>query len=193
MSDADELRSGEMHGHQSVTGVDPTGTEEPEYQFPPLTGLIGPGSGTAATIIVATELLSVAVIGILGVAVLGAGIARGSYRLNLIGFGLVFGGTILGALMGLSTVGIITSTAAAVVAYDAGRFAIGLGTQLRENSSAPRAELFHFGGTTVVATVLAAGTYAGYQLFWGGQPVSAVILLLVAAGLLLLVLQSDDT
>lgn len=192
MTKSDQSPSSVVNDPAEAVGIDSTGTEEPEYQFPPFTGLVGPASGTATVVIVASELLSLGVFGIIGVALLGAGIARGSHQLNLLGFGLLVGTILLGAILQLSTIGIVTSMAAAIVAYDAGRYAIGLGNQLRENASAPQAELFHIGGTTVVAGVLAAGTYAGYQFLWGGQPVSAVILLLIAAALLFLVLRTHE-
>ena len=78
----------------------------------------------------------------------------------------------------------LTSVAATVLAWDAGRTAISVGRQLGREADTRRLELVHAGASAAVAAVTAGVGYGLFRVATGGQPVAALVLFLLAAVLL---------
>ncbi len=128
-------------------------------------------------------------VGASGFALLAIGLLRGS-NANVTGgaFGLFVAAILAGA--GAGPVGpVLISVITAVLAWDYGGTAIGLGNQLGTEANTARLEAVHMGGSALVGTVTAG---VGYGLYWtgsGGQPVTALVFLVLAAVFLALALR----
>ncbi|MFB6359996.1 MAG: hypothetical protein ABEH59_01600 [Halobacteriales archaeon] len=145
----------------------------------PLSSGLSIGAGGLAVAAAGTS--AGAAIGVLGLVLLGAGALRASRRAVTVGALLVFGGVVLSGAMGAGPVPMLLGTAAAVLAWDLGEQAINLGEQLGADARTRNAELVHAANSTLVGVI---GIAIGYGLFLvssGGQPVTALVVLLAAA------------
>lgn len=122
----------------------------------------------------------------LGVAVLAAGLlGEGSRRRVSIGAGATLVGALLaGGLAPVPAGLLLPAVAAALVAWDVGQNAVGLGQQIGAGPRSGRAELLHVMASLAAATVVSGLSYAVYRLVGGGSPVTAIALLVGGAVLL---------
>lgn len=115
-----------------------------------------------------------------GVVVLGAGLVAASQALVTTGSGSLVFGTIAGGIAGAPALATLVGITAAILAWDAGGTAIGLGEQLGREAPTARLELVHATASGVVGLATVGAGYLIYDTATGGQPVSAVFGLLVA-------------
>lgn len=109
---------------------------------------------------------------------------RGSDAAVTVGaFGL-FAGAILAGTRGAPVAPVLVSVTAAVLAWDAGGSAIGVGNQLGRDADTRRLEAAHLTASALVGAVTAGAGYGLYRAGTGGRPAAALVLLLVAAVLL---------
>ena len=146
---------------------------------------LGIGAGVVA--VASAGLYSVlgGALGLLGLAVVAGGLHTGSRRLVSIGTAGTFAGVISAGVGGAPAAVLLVGVAASVVGWDAAGTAIDLGAQLGREADTVRLEAVHAAGSTVAGTAAAGVGYAVYLTAAGGQPMTALLLLL-AAGVLLL-------
>ena len=124
----------------------------------------------------------------IGVAVATVGIARASYRVLAVGTLGTFAGVVLAALAGVDPLVVVVGAGAALLAWDAGAHAIGLGAQLGRRARMRGALLVHVGATTTVVAAVVVVAYGVFQLARAGQPGAAAVVLAGAVALFALVL-----
>lgn len=120
-------------------------------------------------------------LGVLGLFLLGLGVWRGSRPAVTTGAWSAIAGVVTAGATGAGPESILLGTAAAVLAWDLGEQAINVSEQLGRDARTRNGELVHAANSTLVATV---GVALGYGLFLvasGGQPVTALVVLLAAA------------
>jgi dipeptide/tripeptide permease len=120
-------------------------------------------------------------IGVIGLGFLAVGALRGTRRAVTLGALIAFGGVVAAGAMGAGPVPMVIGTAAAVLAWDLGEQAINLGEQLGRAARTRNAELVHAANSTLIGVI---GIAVGYGLFLvaaGGQPVTALVVLLAGA------------
>ncbi|MFC7157948.1 hypothetical protein ACFQPA_21245 [Halomarina halobia] len=132
-------------------------------------------------------------VGLLGVPLLALGLVpisrRAARRLISAGFALVVVGTVFSATVGgASTLSLLGSLVAAVVAWDAGERAINLGDQLGTDARTWPVELAHSGATAAFGCVSVALALALSEANVTGVPLAGLALLLGAAVTLMVVL-----
>lgn len=126
--------------------------------------------------------------GVVGLAVLFAGLVRASDALVSGGaFVLVLACFVAGAL-GASPAVVLAGTAASVLAWDTARTGIVLGRQLGRDAGTRRVELLHSAASAGVATLTGGLGISVYRIGAGGQPMTALVFALVAGLLLVWVL-----
>ena len=120
----------------------------------------------------------------IGFAIFGFGLLGA--RRDLLDFGALglFGGVAFGALQGAPVLSVLLGTVASVVAWDAGGTALSMGRQMGRETSTSRAETVHALVGTAVGLVAIGLGYTIYRAARGGQPTSALILMLLAVVLL---------
>lgn len=122
--------------------------------------------------------------GLAGVLLVGIGVLRGVRSAVTIGAWLAFAGVVVAGTAGAGPEALLVGTAAAVLSWDIGEHAVNVGEQLGRAADTRRGELVHAASSTTVAV---GGIGIGYGMFLvaaGGQPVTALVLLLGAALLL---------
>lgn len=154
-----------------------------------------PAPGVTATVVPAAVAvmasavaLPAAALALLGTALMTAGVRRGTHRLHTMGGALAFGGVLLAAAAGAPPAFSLVGGAAAVLAWDAGDHAIGLGHQVGREAGARRGVLVHVGASTIAAVgivVLATGVFLFAR---SGQPSAAAGVLAAAVGIFALVM-----
>lgn len=160
-------------------------TEYVEFEYRPTTvGSAVVLGGSLAVIVALAPVSFPASLGAgLGATVLVAGLLRGSTTVVTAGAGVMLAALVGAAVTGASTVPMVVAGVGVVVVFDAGRYAVQLGTQVGGEGSTTRAELYHV-GVTVLVTVATAVLGTGVFLIGPGQLPGIVLLaLLVAAGL----------
>lgn len=125
-------------------------------------------------------------IGLAGVIVLLAGLARGARTGVDLGSLALFLGVVAGGIEGVSVELTLIATVSTVLAWDLGSNAIDLGDQLGREANTSRLETVHAGSSLLVGLATATTGYAVYVFTADEQPASAVALLLVAAFLVTL-------
>lgn len=154
-----------------------------------------PRLGVAATF--AVGLFAVAATGLaqpagplaaIGVVVATAGVARGSRRLLAIGTATTFAGLVLGALAGLPPTFGLVGAGAALLLWDVGEHAIGLGEQVGRRADSRRALLVHLGASAAAVLGVIVVAIGVFRLARRGQPGAAGVVLAGAAVLLAIVL-----
>lgn len=153
-----------------------------------ISSLLAVITGGIAVIAIATP-LAVA-IGIASVLILATGLATGSRQTVSLGAGGLLAGVIVAALQHAPPEPLLVGTVAAVIAWDTGEHAINVGEQLGRAADTRRCELAHFATTTLVGITAVIFGYVVFRLASGGQPVTALVLLLVAAVALMSVLHN---
>ncbi|MFB6129790.1 MAG: hypothetical protein ABEJ28_03105 [Salinigranum sp.] len=123
-------------------------------------------------------------IGAAGIFLLAAGLAVGRRGAVTLGAAALFADVVLAGATGAPVVPVLVGTVAAVVAWDVGLTAIGLGEQLGRAAPTTRLEAVHAGVGALVGAATAGLGYGVYRTASGGQPLLALVLLLLA-GLLL--------
>lgn len=142
----------------------------------------------AASVAVLTSILTVPGLGLGAAGFLGVLVGTLSPSRGLLdaGAAALGAGVLMSAaatpLAGLSLAGAV----AAVLAWDLGEHAIGLGEQLGREAPTRRGELAHAGASAGVGLATAVAGYVVYRVAWGGQPLAALLLLLFAALFLML-------
>jgi hypothetical protein len=116
-------------------------------------------------------------VGILGLAITGISLARGSQAAVTLGSAGVFCGVLLAGLAGSPPELLLFATAAVVVAWDIATFAIGLGEELGRAADTTRLELVHAGASGALALLVAAGGTAVYRLAGSGPTLASIALL----------------
>lgn len=109
---------------------------------------------------------------------------RGSDAAVTVGASGLFAGAILAGARGAPVAPVLVSATAAVVAWDVGSSAIGVGEQLGRDADTRRLETVHATASVLVGAVTAGVGYGLYRAGTGGRPVAALALLVVAAVLL---------
>lgn len=122
---------------------------------------------------------------ILGFLVLAGGLARGSNRSVTVGAAGLAGGALVAGMGGAPIPAVLVSVTAAILAWDAGASAIGIGRQLGREAGTGRLEATHIAASAGVGLAAAGVGYGLYRVGTGEQPVAALVFLLVAAVLLL--------
>lgn len=130
----------------------------------------------------------------LGLTVVGAvsvvvGVAGTRRRYVTLGSGLQAAGIILAAVTGTAVLQIVIALGAAVVAWDVGQHAIGVGKQVGAGAVVMRGEIVRaLASVAVVVATIAIATII-YSVVGGEYPVTALGSLLLAAVLFLVVLR----
>lgn len=160
-------------------GPDPVG--EPAYRPPTVAAGAALVGAVVATAAAAGGSLVGAAVGSLGLVLVAVGLVRGWRRTTTLGAGLGFAGVLLAGLGRAGILPVLLGAVGAAVAYDAGRYAVALGEQMRADAPTRRAELLHVGATLAVAAGAAAVGFLGYVAGAGGRPATALVALLLAA------------
>lgn len=116
-----------------------------------------------------------------GLAPFAAGIARGSWTGVTLGAVALFAGTVTGGVYGAPVEPLLVSATAAVLAWDAGQYAIGVGDQLGREADTVRIEAAHAATSTIAGAVVALFGYSLYRTVSGTYPLAAFVFLTVAA------------
>ena len=142
------------------------------------------GAGVLALVSVGLYSWPALVAGVLGLSLLLAGLGRGSGGFVDGGASaLVVGGVIAGA-GGAPVLAVLIGVAFAVLAWDTGWNAVGVGAHLGREADTVRLEAVHLAASAAVAALVVATGFGLYRLGTGDQPVVALVLLVVAAVLL---------
>lgn len=147
-----------------------------------LSGGLAVGAGGLAVAAAASP--AAAPFGVAGVVMLLFGVLRGSRRAVTAGALLVFGGVVAAGLGDAPAASLLVGTAAAVIAWDLGEHAINVGEQLGRAASTRNGELVHAANSTLVAVASVGLGYGLFLIAAGGQPMTALVVLLGAALLL---------
>jgi hypothetical protein len=122
--------------------------------------------------------------GALGLSLLVGGLTRGARRAVTLGSFCLFVGGILAGSGGAPVPPVLVGVTAAVLAWDVGGNAIGIGAQLGRDAETLRLEAVHLAASAVVGIVVAGAGFGIYRVGVGGRPLLALLLLVVAAVLL---------
>lgn len=142
------------------------------------------GAGLLALLSVGLYSRPALAVGAPGLVLLVVGLIRGSDAAVTVGaFGL-FAGAILAGARGAPVAPVLVSVTSAVLAWDAGGSAIGVGNQLGRDADTRRLEAVHLTASALVGAVTAGAGFGLYRAGTGGRPAAALVLLLVAAVLL---------
>lgn len=154
-----------------------------------------PTPGVRATVVPATIAVIATAIAIpaaaltlFGTVLMAVGVRRGTRRLHTAGGAVAFGGVLLAAAFGAPPALSLLGGAAAVLAWDAGEHAIGLGQQVGRNASARRGVLVHVGASSLAVVGVVLLTTVVFLLARTGQPSTAAGVLVAAVGLFALLL-----
>jgi hypothetical protein len=119
--------------------------------------------------------------GLLGLILLTSGTVRGTGSLVTVGACGLGIAILVAGLGGTDPVLLLVGTAGTVLAWDAGIQAIDLGTMLGREANTSRALVVHVAASTIIAAMIAGIGYAVFHIVSGGQPVTALVLLLFGA------------
>lgn len=121
------------------------------------------------------------ILNLFGLLLLVGGTARERGSLVTIGAGSFVIAILVAGLGGTNPVLLLIATAATVLAWDAGIQAIDLGAMLGRDAQTTRPLVVHSAASTAIAAIVAGLGYAIYHVVSGGQPVTALVLLLFGA------------
>lgn len=145
-----------------------------------LSGGLATLAAAAVMVLGATQSVLAFAIGAVGLAALAPAVVFGSRTAaDVAGAVLLLSVVALGAVADEPVV--LAAAVATVLAWDLATNAIEMGEQLGREADTDRAELVHAGATLAVGTLTAGTAFAVYNLATGGQPVTALVLLLLAA------------
>lgn len=126
---------------------------------------------------------------VIGLGLLGVGLLTGRRGLVTLGAAGQLVGLFLTGVETVPTASVLVGLAAALVAWDVGQYAVGLGEQIGRTAPTRRAELVHAGASAAIATSTAGIAYVLFVVAAGNQPTTALVALLCTAVLLVLVLR----
>ncbi|ADQ68126.1 hypothetical protein C499_15570 [Halogeometricum borinquense DSM 11551] len=126
-----------------------------------------------------------------GVVVLAVGLFRASRRLVTLGATALFLGIVYAGVLGGVAELLLLGTLGAVVSWDAGEYAIGVGEQLGRDADTTRLTVVHSAATLLVGIAGTAVVYAVFLAVGGGQPVAALVLVLLGATALVAALRGN--
>ncbi|KDE59320.1 hypothetical protein EL22_23190 [Halostagnicola sp. A56] len=129
-------------------------------------------------------------IGVVGLAVLALGLARGNRDAIDVGSLAIFAGVVAGGLQGESVELTVLATIGTVLAWDLGHDATDLGEQLGREAETARLEAVHVLSSLLIGLVAATLGYGVYVFAAGGQPIAAVVLFVLAGAALVVALGS---
>lgn len=156
-----------------------------EYGPPTLSTTVVLAAGVTVLGALVLVSLPLAIVGGVGTAVVIAGLIGARRALVTLGTTVVYGAIVTGAVGDGPVVPVVIAAAAALIGFDAGRYAVRLGQQVGAAGETVRAELRHVGTTVVVTGGVAAAGVAAFRLGPTEQPVVTLVALLVAAVLFL--------
>lgn len=145
--------------------------------LPAVVAVAAAGTGSSALLVTAVA----SVVLVLGVRV-------GSRAVATVAAIAMFGGVLLAGVQGASILRVTLGAGATVVAWDVATYAVGVAGQLGADAATTDLILVHTGTTAAFATLVGIGAVAIYWTSRGGEPTTAVALLLVAAVLFVLLL-----
>ena len=166
-----------------------TGWWQTSDQVPLVSAGLSLGAGVGALVVVAVSLSTLAC-GFLGVCLLAAGLAQRSQLLFDVGAVALVSSLIFASFAGLPSSLILLAAFFTVAAWDIGRNAFSIASEIGTTVSTVRIELVHAISSIVV---FAAGSSIGYAVFvgkFGQQSVLALAALLIGVFTLLIALQS---
>ncbi|MCO8266472.1 hypothetical protein NKF06_07720 [Haloferax sp. AB510] len=120
-----------------------------------------------------------AVGGLVATVALAAGLFRGSRRIVDAAGGLFFLSLLFAGASGAGTEALLLAALGSILAWDLAENARSIGEHLGRETDTLRLELVHAAATLVVLAVGAAVVYGADRAAAGGQPITAVVLLLV--------------
>lgn len=120
------------------------------------------------------------VIGGTGLVFLLLGVLRGWRRAVTVGAFVIFLGVVYAGLQDAPPEELLLAGAATVIAWDVGEQAINVGEQLGRAAPTARGEVVHAASSTVVGVVTVGVGYVVFRLATGGQPLTALVILLAA-------------
>lgn len=147
----------------------------------PVAGWIAIAAGLVAAASVGVYTWSGLVAGAIGVLGLVAGVALGRESTVSVAASVLLAAVILAAAEGTPPVIVLVAAVATVLAWDVGRYAIGLGAQLGRDAPTTRIELVHAAASGVVGVVTAGIGFGIFRSTATGQPMIALVYLLLAA------------
>lgn len=119
-------------------------------------------------------------IGGAGVVLLLIGVVQGWRRAVSVGSFIVFLGVVYAGLQDAPPEELLLAGASTVIAWDVGEQSINVGEQLGRAASTARGELVHTASSTVVGVITVSFGYLVFRLGTGGQPLTALVILLTA-------------
>jgi hypothetical protein len=128
--------------------------------------------------------------GLVGLALLGGGLLAGSRRLATYGTAGLLVGVVVAGLRGAGPASLLVGLLGAVLAWDITDHGVSVGQHLGREADTRRVELVHAAASLLVGSVGAGVGYLVYVVATGGQPVSALVLLLVGVVVLVGALRS---
>ena len=120
-------------------------------------------------------------VGVVGVGVLGLGVFRGRRGAVTIGAFLLYLGVLIAGLQAAAPEELLLAGIGTVIAWDVGEQSINVGEQLGRAAPTARGELVHAAGSTIVGVLTVSVAYLVFSLASGGQPLTALVILLAAA------------
>lgn len=153
-----------------------------------LSATLSVGAGVVATVAAAWGGPLPAAIAAVGTLLIGAGGLTG-YR-SATGFGgaVLIAGTLGAGALGAPPGAAVVAVAAALIAWDVADHGADLGERVGQRAGTARNELVHLGGSVGVAAIAVAVGYGSYLVAAGGQPITALVLLVAGGTLLLMAL-----
>jgi len=128
--------------------------------------------------------------GVLGLVLVVLAVVGGSRAWLTTGSGFLLLGALFAALASGTALLPLLGAVAAMVGWDVGENGIGLGEQLGRAARTRHAEFTHASASVLVGLVTVVVGYAVFLTSSGGQPLSALVLLLVGAVVLLVALRA---
>lgn len=139
------------------------------------------GFGILGVIVVGTTVPSTSWIGVAGLLVLSVGVTIGRRVATTIGAGGIVGGGLVAGVGGAPTGATLVAVACGIIAWDLGRYGLGLADQLGRGADTRRSEVTHaVAGIGVGMASVGAGSIV-FERASGGQPLSALVALVLAA------------
>lgn len=127
--------------------------------------------------------------GAVGTVVLAGGLYAASRRLVALAGAAFLLGVLLAGGRGAAPEPLLVAALGAVLAWDLGEFALGVGEQLGREADTARLTLVHAASDLLVGVVGAGAIYGVFLATRGGQPASAVVFLLLGVVVLVAALR----
>lgn len=162
---------------------------EPTPSPPTLSTLFAVTLGAFAVVLLAAGSLLAGAVGLVALALLVVALARGSQRdCRVAGAAFVLGFVAAGTT-GAAADPVVTAAVLAVAAWDVADHGLGLGAQVGREATTTRNELVHLAVSLSVGGGAGALAVGAFLAAGGGQPVTALVLLLVGGVILLVALR----